>query len=280
MIGATFLSETEFPATIMQKMIEEAKHRNIELIAYNARSSLEEQMKNMQDLIDQHVDVIILNPVEASGGVRCVEMAVEAGIPILGVNAVVNTDQLWTYVGMNDLEAGEIEMKYIAEELKGEGNIVIINGIMNQSSQIQRTQGILNVLRGYPKINILDVQPGNWSRTEGYDLMKEWIAKYGDEISAVVSQNDEMALGAIQYLEEQNLLGTIPVIGIDAIPDGLAAIEKGKLDASVYQDADGQAKLALDLAIRIFHNETIAKTYFIPFSLVTKHNVRQFTPSS
>lgn len=276
-IGASFLGLNEFPSAIMKKMIREAEEKNAELIVYDGKDSLQQQIANIKDMIEKKVDIIVLNPVDADKSAICVDLAEQAGIPVLGVNAVVTSDKLLTYVGSNDLEAGEIEMKFMAERIKGEGNIVVMDGVTGQSSQIQRTQGILNILRGYPNIKILEEKSGNWSREGGYALMKEWFKKYGNKINAVVSHNDEMALGAIKYLEEEKILGTIPIVGIDAIPDAVKAVEEGKLDATVFQDAEGQGKLAVDLAIKILKKESVAKTYYIPFRLVTRENIRQFT---
>lgn len=275
-IGTTFLGLNEFPATIMKTMIEDAKKRDVTLLVYNGKDNVQEQISNIEDMINKGVDIIILNPVDAEGCVKCVQLANESGIPILGVNAMVNTDKLLTYVGSNDLEAGEIEMKFMGEKMKGEGNIIVMDGITSQSSQMQRTQGILNTLRSYPRIKILEEKSANWTREEGYSLMQSCYEKYGKKINAVVSQNDEMALGAIKFLEQNKLIGTIPVIGVDAIPDALKAVNDGKLDATVYQDAEGQGKLALDLAIKIFNKESIARTYYIPFKLVTKENIGQY----
>ena len=275
-IGATFLGPSEFPATIMKKMIDEAKRRDIKLYAYDGKDSVQEQIANIKDMVSKNVDVIILNPVDADACIQCVELANAAGIPILGVNAMVNTEKLLTYVGSNDLEAGEIVMKHIAEMIEGKGEIVVLDGVRGQSSQLQRTQGILNILRSYPNIRILEEKPGNWFREEGYNLMKSWYEKYGSKITAVVSQNDEMALGAIKYMEEKGIMGKFPIIGIDAIPDALKAVKEGKLDATVFQDAEGQAKMSLDLAVKIHNGESCAKTYFIPFRLVTRENIDQY----
>lgn len=275
-IGVSMLGLNEFPSTIAKKMEQEAAEKGAEIIIYDGKDSIDKQIADVKALIAKNVDAIILNPVDADKSAICVDLAEQAGIPILGVNAVVSSDKLLTYVGSNDLEAGEIEMKFIAEKIKGEGNIVIMNGVTGQSTQIQRTQGILNILRGYPRINILEEGSGNWFRGEGYKLMKKWYEKYGNEINAIVSQNDEMALGAIKYFEEKGLLGSIPIIGIDAIPDAVRAVQAGKLDATVFQDAEGQGKLAVDLAINIIKNESVARTYYIPFRLVVKENVAEY----
>lgn len=276
LIGATFLGPSEFPMTIRKYMLLEAKKRQVRLLDYNCRENPQLQIEQVREMIRHRVDVIVLNPVDADRGVECVKLAAKAGIPILGVNTMVKSDQLLTYIGSNDIEAGEIEMKFMAEKIKGAGNIVVLDGVTGQSSQVQRTQGILNVLRGYPRIKILEETTGNWSREQGYRLMRTWYQKYGRMINAVVSQNDEMALGALRFLEESKLLGKIPVIGVDAIPDALIAVRDGKLDATLFQDAEGQGRLAIDLAIKIYRRESIARTYFLPFRLITRENVDQY----
>ncbi|MFC4599493.1 substrate-binding domain-containing protein [Cohnella hongkongensis] len=274
-LGFTVLGSFEFTDMIKIKLEAEAALReNIELFSYEGNVDAEQQIADVKDMIAKKVDVIILNPLNAAKSNEAVQLAIGAGIPVVGINTIPDTDRLTTYVGSNDIQAGEIQMQYIAETLGGEGNIVIFKGLVEQSSQIQRARGILNVLDRYPNIRVLEEETANWSRTEAYELMKKWHAKHGSKIGAVVSHNDGMALGALDYMEEAGL--RIPIIGVDAIPDALQAVKDGKMAATVFQDATGQAKMALNLAINIAQNGHVAKSYFIPYRLVTQENVDYF----
>jgi ABC-type sugar transport system substrate-binding protein len=274
--GVTFLGYQEaFPATIRKLMIVEAMKREIDLTVYNGQESTVRQIDHIKEMIRDKVNVIILNPVDADGAVAGVDLAVKAGIPIIGVNAIVNSDQLLTYIGSNDIQAGEIEMQFIADKINGKGNIVVLNGITGQSSQVQRARGIMNVLNHYPKIQVLEQTSANWSSEEAYTLIKQWFAKHPGQIDAIVSQNDEMALGAVRYMKEASL-PHIPIIGVDGLPEALSAVESGDLDATVFQDAAGQAKMAIDVAQRVATGGHLAKTYFIPFQIVTKDNVSSY----
>ncbi len=275
-LGATILGDNAFPQTIKKLLIREAENKGIELLVYDAEGNNKEQARQIRSMIAQQVDAIILNPVDANGVVEAVEEAIHAGIPVITVNAVVNSDRIASYVGSNDIEAGEMEARYIAEMLRGEGNIVILNGITGQSTQVQRTLGIKTALQLFPNIHILDEKSGNWKYEEGYRLMKQWDLEFGDKINGVISQNDEMALGAIQYWKEVGKAAKIPIVGIDGQEAGLAAVDRGELTATVFQDAVGQAKLALDLALKVIKEEKIAKSYFIPFRLVTKENTSYY----
>jgi len=274
-LGFTVLGSFEFTDMIKDKLEAEAASReNIELFSYEGNVDAEQQIADVKDMIAKKVDVIILNPLNAAKSNEAVQLAISAGIPVVGINTIPDTDKLTTYVGSNDIQAGEIQMQYIAETLEGEGNIVIFRGLLAQSSQIQRARGILNVLDKYPNIRVLEEETANWSRTEAYELMKKWHAKHGSKIDAVVSHNDGMALGALDYMEEAGI--RIPIIGVDAIPDALQAVKDGKLTATVFQNATGQAKMAVNLAINIAQNGQVAKSYFIPYRLVTQENVDYF----
>ena len=107
-----------------------------------------------------------MNPQDADACSACVDAADEAGIPIIGVNTMVNNDKLTAYVGSQDVSAGEDIMKYMIDYMKKDAfNIVVIEGPMGQSAQLQRMEGIENVLKDYPDIQILAKNTANWSRS-------------------------------------------------------------------------------------------------------------------
>jgi ABC-type sugar transport system substrate-binding protein len=274
-LGFTVLGSFEFTDMIKDKLeAEVASRENIKLYSYEGNSNAEQQIADVKDMIAKKVDVIILNPLNAAKSDEAVQLAFSAGIPVVGINTIPDTELLTTYVGSNDIQAGEIQMQFIAESIGGEGNIVILRGLLEQSSQIQRARGILNVLDKYPNIHVLEDETAKWSRVDAYNLMKKWHKKYGSKINAVISHNDAMALGAMDYLKEAGI--RIPIIGIDALPDALNAVKDGEMTATVFQDATGQAKMAVNLAINIAQNGQVAKSYFIPYRLVTQENVDYF----
>ena len=185
---------------------------------------------------------------------------------------VVNLDKADAYVGSNDQEAGRIAATYIAKLLNGKGNIALIRGPNGHSAEIQRTEGIMEVLNTHPDMKIIFDQSGNWDRTQGLELMENWLST-GKPLQAVIAQNDEMALGAQKAIEASGRQKDILVIGIDAIPDALRAVKEGKLCATVFQDARGQGALALELAVKLCEGKPVEHTNYIPFQLITKENV-------
>ena len=149
--------------------------------------------------------------------------------------------------------------------------------LSNQAAR-QRTQDIKDVL-ATPEcsfITIVEEQTANWSRTQGADLMTNWITA-GLEFDAVISNNDEMAIGAVQALKGSGRdMKDVIVAGIDATQDALAAMGAGDLDVTVFQNAAGQGQGAVDAALKLTKGEAVEKSNFVPFELVTPANLASY----
>lgn len=279
-IGATYYTlQTEFCMRMDNYATKYCEENGISYVSYDGNNDAATQLSQVETMIADGVDAIILNPQDADACVACVEVAEEAGIPIIGVNTMVNTmvntDKLTSYVGSQDVSAGEEIMQFMIDHMESEEfNIVVLEGPMGQSAQLQRWEGINNVLEEYEGIEILAYDTANWSRSEAMTLMETWLTTYGDEIDAVVAENDEMALGARQAIEAEGY--DIPCIGIDGITDAVAAVQNGGMIASDFQDAEGQISGAIDAAVAVLNGEEVEKEIWIPFQMITPENVEEF----
>ena len=125
-------------------------------------------------------------------------------------------------------------------------------------------------------INVIDQQTANWSRDQAQSLMTNWISA-GKAYDAVIANNDEMAIGAIQAMKAAGVdMKTMIVGGVDATQDALAAMKAGDLDATVFQNAAGQGAGALDAAIKLAKGEAVEQKVWIPFELVTPANIDNY----
>lgn len=275
-IGATFYSlQNEFTMRMDNAAKKWAKENNVEYVGYDGNYDAATQLSQVETMITDGVDAIILNPQDADANAACVEAAHKAGIPVIGVNTMVNSDLLSSYVGSQDVSAGEDIMNYMIDYMKtDEFNIVILEGPMGQSAQLQRYEGITNVLEKHPNVKVLAYNTANWSRSEAMTLMETWLTTYGDEIDAVVAENDEMALGARQAIEAVGK--DIPCIGVDGIGDAVAAVKNGGMIASDFQNAEGQMTGALDTAMKCLAGEKVEKQYWIPFEMITPENADDY----
>jgi inositol transport system substrate-binding protein len=180
------------------------------------------------------------------------------------------------FVGSRDEESARLAMEFITSKLGGKGGILMMHGFMGQAAQIKRDAGAREVLAKHPDMKLLAAQTAEWDRAKAVTLMENWLQSHGDQISAVFAQNDEMAMGALLAIERAGRKKDIVVVGVDAIGDALQAVKEGRLDATVFQDGEGQARQALRAAVALSRGETVEKQTFIPFQLVTRENVGGF----
>ena len=164
----------------------------------------------------------------------------------------------------------------LGEKLKGKGNVAILMGKLDNEGALKRTAGNEEVQKNkYPGIKILDKQTGQWQRNEGLAKTEDWLNRFGKDLNAILANNDDMALGAIQALKDKKRTDII-VVGVDATPDALTSVSKGELAATVFQDAAGQGGGGVEVAMKAAKGEKVAKETWIPFKLVTPANLSQF----
>ncbi|BBP76926.1 rhizopine-binding protein [Pseudomonas gingeri NCPPB 3146 = LMG 5327] len=245
----------------------------------DARSDVVKQLSQVESFISQKVDAIVVNPVDTAATKKITEAAVKAGIPLVYVNRRpddLNLPKGVVTVASNDLEAGQMQMQYLADKLGGKGDIVILLGDLANNSTTNRTKGVKEVLAKYPNIKIDQEQTGTWLRDKGMTLTNDWLTQ-GRKFDAVVANNDEMAIGASMALNQAGVKkGTVLIAGVDGTPDGLRAVEKGDMTVSVFQDAKGQADGSIDTAVKMIKKEPVEAAVWVPYKLITPQNVKDF----
>jgi len=221
----------------------------------------------------------VVNPVDTAATRKITEAAVKAGIPLVYVNRRpddLNLPKGVVTVASNDLEAGQMQMQYLAKKMAGKGDIVILLGDLANNSTTNRTKGVKEVLAQYPGIKVDQEQTGVWLRDKGMTLVNDWLTQ-GRKFDAVVSNNDEMAIGAAMALKQAGVeKGSVLIAGVDGTPDGLRAVKKGELALSVFQDAKGQADGSIDTAVKMIKHEPVEPAVWVPYRLITPENVDQF----
>jgi inositol transport system substrate-binding protein len=274
------LFDDNFLAAVRTNMQARARELNVAIQFEDAQGDVGRQLNQIQNFIAQKVDAIIVNPVDTDATANMTHLVVRAGIPLVYVNRMPGDKQLppkVAFVGSDEKQSGTLQMTEVCRLLKGKGDIVIMIGELSNQSARQRTQDIYDVT-AKPEchgIRVLDRQSANWKRTEAADLMTNWLSA-GLRPQAVVANDDEMAIGAIQSLRQSRLLAGTVVAGIDATPDGLAAMKAGDLKVTVFQNAPGQGRGAVDTALRLIRGEPVPSFIWVPFELVTPANLSSY----
>jgi inositol transport system substrate-binding protein len=274
------LFDDNFLTAVRASMKDRAEQLRVAAQFEDAGNDIGRQLNQIQNFIAQHVDAIIVNPVDTDATPRMTQLAVAAGIPLVYVNRMPGDKQLpprVSFVGSDETQSGTLEMTEVCRLLGGRGDIVVLMGELTNQSARQRTRDIDEVIarpdcRG---IRVLDRQAADWKRTAAADLVTNWLSA-GLRPAAVVANDDEMAIGAIQALKQAHLLKSTIVAGIDATPDALAEMKAGGLTLTVFQNAPAQGRGAIDTALRLVRREAVPSFVWVPFELVTRDNLSHY----
>lgn len=247
----------------------------------DAQDDVSKQLSQIQNFISQKVDAIIVNPVDTDATPKMTELATKAGIPLVYVNRMPSEKTLpakVSFVGSNEVESGTMEMQEVCKLMGGKGNILVMMGQLSNQAARQRTQDVEDVIAKEPctGIKIVEKQTAEWDRTKGADLMSNWLTA-GKKWDAVVANNDEMAIGAIQALKAaKKMQPTTIVAGVDATSDALASMKAGELKVTVFQNAAAQGSGAVDTALKLAKGDKVDSMVWVPFELVTPANLDKY----
>jgi len=246
----------------------------------DAQGDVVRQLNQVLNFTSQGVDAIIINPVDTAATAKITDDAQKAHIPLVYVNRRPDVKQFpegVAYVGSDEIKAGEMQMRYLAEKMGGKGNLAIMLGLLSNDATHNRTLGVKTVLKDYPNIHVVAEQTAEWQRSKGMDLMNNWIVS-GQKIDAVAANADEMAIGAAMAIRQAGLQPgkDILVGGSDGGPAGLDAIKRDDLLVTVYQDNKAQANGSIDQALQMVRKQPYQTELTIPYQLITKANYEHF----
>jgi len=282
-IGVTMASFDDTFLTILRNSIaDSAKKDGATAQIEDGGNDVGKQLSQVQNMIAQKVDAIIVNPVDTDATPKITKMVTAAKIPLIYVNRKpVDFDKLpagVAVVASDEKQSGTLQARQVCKLLGGKGDLLVLMGELSNESARARTKDIEDVIatKDCSGMKIVDKREGKWSRTQGQDITMNWLSS-GTKFDAIVSNNDEMAIGAINALKAARKLTPKTVVaGIDATPDGLAAMKAGELKVSVYQNASGQGQQAVAAALKLAKKQPVDRYVNVPFELVTPENMNQY----
>ena len=271
--------------TVIEKYAHEyAEANGIDYVYADGHEDELKQQDQIKAMIEDGVNALVVVAVNPMGVDPIIDMAAEAGIPLVFVNRNPFSaddgsdipDGVY-YVGSNEIDAGMFEAQFVVDKIgeDAECGYVVLLGELSNTATPLRTEGnhkIFDELKGYKS---LAEETANWQRDQGLAKMENWITTYGDEICAVMANNDEMALGAVEALEAAGMKDKVLVAGVDFIDDAAVAIEEGRLDCSIKQDGKGQGQGAMGVALAVLKGEEVQKLTSIPFVPVSIENLAE-----
>ncbi len=234
-------AESEWRTANTESIKSSAKDAGIELKFSDAQQKQENQIKAIRAFIAQKVDVIAFSPVVASGWGTVLKEAKAAKIPVILSDRAVDEkdDSLWvSFMGSDFVEEGRRAGRWLVEKTKGSTtpvNIVELQGTVGSAPAIDRKKGFEEIIKADPKFKIIRSQTGDFTRAKGKEVMEAFLKAEGKKINVLYAHNDDMAIGAIQAIEEAGMKPAkdITIISIDAVKGAFEAMIAGKLNVSV-----------------------------------------------
>ncbi|MGY3748860.1 D-ribose ABC transporter substrate-binding protein [Vagococcus acidifermentans] len=255
-----------FFVSVRDGINELAEENKTKTIISDAQNDSSKQSNDIDDLIQQQVDILLINPVDSSAIQPAVEAANQANIPVIALDRSSDGGDVMSLVASDNVKGGEMAAQFLIETLGENAKIVQLEGIPGASATRERGEGFEKGAKD--KLEIVDSQSADFDRAKGLTVMEN-ILQANPDIDAVFAQNDEMALGAIEALKAANKTDVI-VIGFDGNDDAIKSVENGDLTATVAQQPTEMGKLALQAAYDYFSGKTVDEKIDSPLELVKK----------
>jgi inositol transport system substrate-binding protein len=278
-IGVSY-QNLAFPyVAAMQKAIQnKAKELDVKIIETDAYNDAGKELANVENLLHQGIDALLFEPCSLQASVAAIEAANKAKIPVIQFNGKAEGGDYVTFVGSNQIESGQLLGVWLTDLYKSAGKDklkgIYLRGVAGQITDVWRNQGVKDTLtkKGLiHKITFVE-QYADYDRGKGQSVTESILAKSKD-YDFLIANNDDMILGALQVVKEMGLVGKIRMCGVDGLPEALDDIKKGELDATVFQNPEGQAAGGLQATVDFLEGKKLPKEMLIPFELVTTKNV-------
>lgn len=236
--------------------------------------NVEEQKRILEDLITTGVDAVVLAPANTEAVKGPVQDLIDAGIPVVYDNTMGPSDvDYLTYVGIDNIECGAIIADKMAELVGGKGNVLVMEGVPGQATSDLRTKGCIDrFAEKYPDI-VVESGVTKWQFDEGRKLAEDYITKWGDALTGMVSVGGNQGEGAVEAIKAAGREGQILVNGFDVQEPQYIAVENGSEAFTVSQGVYQQAYLSVVAAIRALNGEEVPRSINCPITIVTNDNL-------
>src|SRR5215203_7447193 len=232
---------------------DKAAELDVALIEQDGQNDSATQSAGIESAIAQGVDGIVISPRDVEALAPAIQAAMDAGIPVVTVDRAVTGADTLAHVGADNVRGGEKQGEYLMEILPEGGQIIELQGSVGASPAIDRSAGFNSVIADHPEYEIVFQQTAEFKRDVGLTVTEQALQANPD-VNAIVAANDDMAFGAAEAVAGAGL--DVPIIGFDALPEALQAVEDGTLAATVEQWPGRQTAGAIEILVDYLRNGT------------------------
>ncbi|ANP78444.1 ribose-binding protein [Vibrio crassostreae] len=265
---AIVLSTLNNPFFVTMKDGAEAKAEELgyKLIVLDSQNDPSKELSNIEDLTIRGVKAILINPTDSDAVSNAIRMANRSNIPVLTLDRGASRGDVVSHIASDNVIGGEMAGHFIMEKVGEKAKVIQLEGIAGTSAARERGEGFMNAVNG-SDLELLASQPADFDRTKGLNVMENLLAANPD-VQAVFAQNDEMALGALRAVQASGK--EVMIVGFDGTDDGIAAVNRGLLGATVAQQPDLIGSLGIEMADKVLKGETVDEYVPVPLKIIAK----------
>ncbi|MCG9630350.1 MULTISPECIES: ribose ABC transporter substrate-binding protein RbsB [Vibrio] len=265
---AIVLSTLNNPFFVTMKDGAEAKAEELgyKLIVLDSQNDPSKELSNIEDLTIRGVKAILINPTDSDAVSNAIRMANRSNIPVLTLDRGASRGDVVSHIASDNVIGGEMAGHFIMEKVGEKAKVIQLEGIAGTSAARERGEGFMNAVNG-SGLELLASQPADFDRTKGLNVMENLLAANPD-VEAVFAQNDEMALGALRAVQASGK--DVMIVGFDGTDDGIAAVNRGLLGATVAQQPDLIGSLGIEIADKVLKGEKVDEYVPVPLKIVSK----------
>lgn len=243
----------------------DAKAQGMKVKVVDARDDSAKQTNDIEDLIQQQVDYLIVNPTDSSAISSAVESANNEGIPVITLDRSVDKGDVASFIASDNVEGGKMAGKYLVDKVGKNAKVGELEGVPGASATRERGKGFHEIAD--KQLKVIAKQSAKFDRAEGLNVTQNMLEAHPN-IKAIFAQNDEMALGAIEAIGDKD----IQVIGFDGNEDAMKSIKNGKLDATIAQQPELMGKEAIKVVNGLMKGDSVNKQIKVPLKLKQSKN--------
>ncbi|MDN3612489.1 ribose ABC transporter substrate-binding protein RbsB [Vibrio ostreicida] len=255
-----------FFVTMKEGAQAKAKQLGYELIVLDSQNDPSKELSNVEDLTVRGVKAILINPTDSDAVSNAIRIANRAKIPVITLDRGASRGEVVSHIASDNVIGGELAGKFIVEKVGEKAKVIQLEGIAGTSAARERGEGFMNAVKS-SDMQLLASQPADFDRTKGLNVMENLLAANSD-VQAVFAQNDEMALGALRAVQASGK--QVMIVGFDGTDDGIAAVNRGQLEATIAQQPDLIGALGIETADKVLKDEAVEAFIPVPLKVISK----------
>lgn len=260
-----------FFVTMKEGAEQKAEDLGYELLVLDSQNDASKELSNVEDLTIRGVKAILINPTDSDAVSNAIRIANRADIPVITLDRGASRGEVVSHIASDNAQGSKMAAEFIMGKVGERAKVIQLEGIAGTSAARERGEGFMDAIEG-TNVELLASQPADFDRTKGLNVMENLLAAY-PEVQAVFAQNDEMAFGALRAVQASGK--DVTIVGFDGTKDGIAAVERSHLAATIAQQPGMIGELGVETADKVLKGESVDSYIPVPLKVISQETIAE-----